>query len=371
MLKQSTFNRVWSELNASYAIKRNVRRCKSGKYNVANPWRVGLIGCGRIARRHTFGYLSTGSVRLVAGADPNPKKLSKAVRGFGLETGYLNFSEMLKFEELDIVSICAPPRFHAEAITQAVKSGVKGILCEKPLALDLEEADKVLKICQEANVKLAIGHQRRYSAQHKLAKKILEDGEIGQARLLVLECPRDILRAGIHAADFLRFYGGEVNSVTSQIVEKSGKIFSDLPGALLRGFTGDKHGLVLVNLNNDTPAVIRIEDRGGNPAKIQILGQNGEIEVWFDGGLRYRKSNNQGWQTPSLKLNPYLLEFRFEIENLMKAIQKNEEPLVGGQDGRKSLEIILAILKSSIEGKEITLPLPAESLVEESAVSDQ
>ena len=362
MLQQSSLNRLWNEAKASYSIAKHVKRCSNGKFKTSNPWKIGLIGCGRIARRHTFGYLLTERARMIAGADPNPKALSKAVRRFGLESSYLDFHEMLGTEELDIVSICAPPKFHAEAIELAAKKGIKGILCEKPLALDLDEADQVLKVCAESKVKLAIGHQRRFGAQHQLAKKILDQGEIGQPQLLFLECPRDILRAGIHAADFLRFYGGEVSSVYSQLADKSGKAFSDLSGSLSRGFSGDTHGLILATFKNNLTAVLKIENRGGFPAKIQILGEKGEIEVWFDGGLRYRKTDGFGWKIPNLVLNPYLIEFKSEIENLMDAIQYDKQPFIDGVEGRKSLEIILAILKSSVECKEIFLPLPAEKI---------
>ena len=82
-----------------------------------------------------------------------------------------------------------------DAITKAVKAG-KHIYCEKPIGLDLTEADEMISACQKHGVTFGIGHQRRFGPQHQLAKGLLQSGAIGDLRFMLLECPRDILRAG-------------------------------------------------------------------------------------------------------------------------------------------------------------------------------
>ena len=81
------------------------------------------------------------------------------------------------------------------------------------------------------------------------------------------------------------------------------------------------------------------------------------MEVWYDGGLRVKQATGDRWDSPALSLNPYFLEFKLEIDSLIYAIKHQTQPEVSGTDGRKSLELITAILRSSKEKNEIRLPL--------------
>ena len=80
-------------------------------------------------------------------------------------------------------------------ILAAAEKGVRAILCEKPLGLDLQEADRMIEACEKNDVLLATNHHRRFGPQHILAKQLLKENIIGPLRMVIAECPRDILRA--------------------------------------------------------------------------------------------------------------------------------------------------------------------------------
>jgi predicted dehydrogenase len=105
-----------------------------------------------------------------------------------------------------------------------------------------------------------------------------------------------------------------------------------------------------------------VDARSSLDAKITFLGEAGVIEVWTDGGLRYRRSQDKSWTVPALKLNPYLDDFYLEIESIFNALNSNAPVAVPGEAGRNSLEAVLAILTSNHERRSVSLPLTENAI---------
>lgn len=325
--------------------------------NPENALRVGIVGCGRVARRHLWGYLKTGRVAISAASDPSPKQRQALQSLFQTARVYADFAEMFQREQLDMVSICAPPRFHAPAVLAAVASGVRVILCEKPIGLDLAEADEMIRQCEAKGVILAVGHQRRYGPQHILAKRLLAEDTIGTLRHVFADCPRDILRAGIHGADMLLDYVGSVTAVTASLTDGKGGPAKSPQDACRSAEAGDKQSVIFVEFQNGVSATMRVENRSGLDAKLTFLGEEGQMEVWWDGGMRYRRNADLAWTTPPLQYNPYWDEFHWEIRALIDALEQKTKAPISGHDGRHSLELVLAILTSNHESRRVALPL--------------
>ena len=132
---------------------------------MSKHYRVGIIGCGRVAAAHANAYTAIESTELVALAEPDPERRLKFDEAYGVTGLYENYREMLANEELDIISICTWPPLHREMTVAAAESGAKAILCEKPMALNLGEVDRMLAACEEAGAKLVVGHQHRFDSQ--------------------------------------------------------------------------------------------------------------------------------------------------------------------------------------------------------------
>ncbi|MGQ9515459.1 MAG: Gfo/Idh/MocA family protein [Thermoproteota archaeon] len=166
-----------------------------------DQWRIGIIGCGGIARIHSKGYSNLPSTKLVAASDINTEALKKFEKEFPGISAYTSYEEMLEKEELDIVSVCTWAQHHAAATIIAAKSGVKAILCEKPMATNLGDVDQMIIVCKENNVKLAIAHQHRFDPINSLARRLITEGAIGIPILLHAVAEGGLLNNGSHAID--------------------------------------------------------------------------------------------------------------------------------------------------------------------------
>ena len=149
---------------------------------MSRPYRVAMVATGRIAHAHARGYQMVPRTALTAAADINAEALNSFCEQFGIASRYTDYREMLATQEPDIVSICSHHHLHASMVIEAAKHGPRAILCEKPIALTLAEADAMIAACREARTMLVVGHQRRFSPQYVAAKQANESGQLGPLR---------------------------------------------------------------------------------------------------------------------------------------------------------------------------------------------
>lgn len=139
---------------------------------------IGIIGCGKIAQvRHIPEYASNKCCRLSAFYDVNLSRAEEMVRMYG-GTACGSYEELLDKKEIDAVSICVPNHLHAKVTIAALKAG-KHVLCEKPMATTIEDCEAMVRAADEAGKKLLIGHNQRLTPAHRTARKLIEEGLIG------------------------------------------------------------------------------------------------------------------------------------------------------------------------------------------------
>lgn len=311
---------------------------------MSKTYRVGIIGTGGIARAHTGGYNACEHTEIVAVADISEEQLSKYKDEFKVTNLYTDYMEMLQKENLDMVSVCTWHRTHRDIVVNAAPH-VKGIICEKPMALSLGDADDMIAACDETGTKLAIGHQRRFAVQHLKSLEILRSGEIGALRFAWISSPPPLVGWGTHVADLARYYLGDVEFVMGQIDFRSrresplhGECIEDMSSAYLK-FTSGLRAL--------------FETESGQH-RLHLFGEDGEIEVMVDGDLRVKTKGSAEWVKPALHHeNP----FKLEMDELVAAIEKDREHLSSGREGRAALEILMAVFESSRRHKTVELPL--------------
>jgi predicted dehydrogenase len=213
------------------------------------------------------------------------------------------------------------------------------------MALSLWDADEMIAACDSAGTKLAIGHQRRFAAQHLKALKILQHNEIGALRFAWISSPPPLVGWGTHVADLARYYFGDVEWLMGQIDFSSrresprhGECVEDMSSAYLK-FTSGLRAL--------------FETESGQH-RLHIFGEDGEIEVMVDGDLRIKTKASAKWVKPTLQReNP----FKLEMDEMVAAIEENREHLSSGREGRAALEILMAVFESSRQRKNVKLPL--------------
>lgn len=146
---------------------------------------VGLIGCGRIAlQAHLPAY---GRLRhrleLVAVADVRMEQAERAARQGGADAWYDDYRQLLERRDVQFVDVCTPQALHAEHVVAALEAG-KHVICEKPMAASLEEADRMLAAARRAGRNLMIAHSRRFTPRYMEIKRMVRDGDIGKVRFV-------------------------------------------------------------------------------------------------------------------------------------------------------------------------------------------
>lgn len=139
--------------------------------------KVGLLGCGLMGKEHLDAYKEIKDVKVEVIADKNIQTCQDIDHNNKIKF-VNNYSDVIDDPEIDIIDICLPTFLHADVTEQAARKG-KHIFCEKPMALDLEQCDRMINVVQKNNVKLMIGHVLRFWSEYVEAKRRIEEGEIG------------------------------------------------------------------------------------------------------------------------------------------------------------------------------------------------
>jgi UDP-N-acetyl-2-amino-2-deoxyglucuronate dehydrogenase len=356
--------------------KKEQKEKRSRKMLKKDKLGFGVIGCGRIAPKHTESIMAIPEAELIAVCDIIPEKAQVFARKYQAEP-YLDYHELLKRKDIDIVTIATPSGSHAEIGIAAAKAG-KHILVEKPMSMTLKEADLLIKTCRECGVKLGVIHQNRFNKAIKLLRSALEAGRFGKLthgqatvrwnrnqdyydqapwRGTRLQDGGVLMNQSIHNIDLLQWMLGPVESVYGYTTTALRKIeMEDVAGAVLK-FKNGAIGLI--------EAASTIYPRNIEET-LNIFGETGSVII---GGIAVNRV--EVWEFPesaeekqqifaSQENDPptvYGFGHREIIEDMIKAVQNDKIPAVPGEEGRKALEIILAIYKCQETGQPVKLPL--------------
>jgi len=315
--------------------------------------KAGIIGLGNIGSlfdedpkrkevwSHAGAYLSFPGVDLVAGADPDKTKLDKFAGRCPHAQLYQDYREMFS-DRLDIVSICSPTPLHFEMVSYVANSGVKGIFCEKPIAVCVEDARKMVDLCRRQNIVLAVNHTRRWDQNYGVAKRTIEQGKIGAIRSVIGSYSDKVFMMGTHLLDMLRFYAGDVDWV----VGEGANLESDDPG--IGGILSFKNGASgFVTCNGKREDFIFQINIAGSEGRIIILDNGNCTEFYqFKESNRYsgyRELERQPLPEPKNSENALISA----ITDIVQCIYKGGQPSCTGEDGLKALELAVALCSSA------------------------
>ncbi|MCE5286208.1 MAG: Gfo/Idh/MocA family oxidoreductase [Pelosinus sp.] len=337
----------------------------------------GVIGCGRISKNHFEAIRTLTGAQLIAAADIDPQALEGAAEKYGCP-GYLNYKEMLNNPEIQIINICTPSGLHAQIALDAIQAG-KHVIIEKPMAMSLYEADTVISAAKKAGVKVGIVHQNRFNNAVVKLRHAYNKGDFGQLThgAAVVRWNRNddyyaqapwrgtwehdggcLMNQSIHIIDLLQWMMGAVESVFAYTATKLRKIEGEDVAVVVLKFKSGALGIIEAAT---TIFPTNLEET------LNIFGSTGtavlggiavnKIEAWrFNGEDEAAVLAEQSAVPP----NVYGFGHKNLIEDFMEAIANNREPAINAEEGRKALEIILAIYHSVKYKKEIKLPLREE-----------
>jgi UDP-N-acetylglucosamine 3-dehydrogenase len=325
--------------------------------------KVGIIGGGRIGECHLKAYRNIEYVDVIGVADISSERREYIKKIYDVKV-FENFEELLE-QGPNIVSVCTPDFFHVEPCIKSAKIGAH-ILCEKPLATTIEDAEKIINTCKKYRVYLGVGFKFRYEKIYQKAFKILRNRLIGEPLLVYIARPQEI--SGVmekwpdeisldvsnlcHEIDLAYWF---LNSEPRYVYAKYEKdlITRKNPTrvTLFLRHDNEAHSLLYNSISPEFPRIAGIYD-----AKFHIIGKKGYIL-----GERPNKLEICNSQKPSFynyhidHTNYYQEAFNEEIKSFVECINSCKEPEVKGEDGLRALKIIDAARKSCENGTEIRI----------------
>ena len=341
-----------------------------------------LIGCGRISTNHIKAAVNN-NLDIVAVCDVVPEHMEEVLAKHGLEKDsaikrYTDYKKMIQENALELVSIATESGLHAEIALYCIENGIN-VIIEKPMAMSLKDADRIIALSEEKQVKVCACHQNRFNIAVQEMRKALESGRFGRLshgsihvrwnrnQNYYAQAPwrgtwaQDggaLMNQCIHGIDLLRWtFGDEVEEVYGQTRQQ----FHDYLEA-------EDVGMAVVKFKNGAIATIEgttnvypqnLEETlyvFGEKGTVKLGGKSvNNIDVWdFEDECEADQQKKGLEETTS---NVYGNGHTSVFADMIDAIENNRKPYIDAHAGRNALEMVLAIYKSQKEGKPVKLPL--------------
>ena len=323
--------------------------------------RAGIIGAGKIGHIHALGYAQLPQVNIVAVADLDEKAGRALAKKYGAD--YYPTHEALLQADVDAVSVGIPDRLHYPVAIAAATAG-KHVLLEKPMCATLAEADEIIATCRHHRVKLMLGFRHRYHTEIQMAKRLIDEGRLGNLVLVVdalsgggpantgawtpwywdkeLAIGGILLSAGSHGIDRLRWLmGTEVKEVHAYkgTFGHEGELEDNLVASL--HFENGAIGSIIQNFNFfNLPGKYDLE----------IYGTEGALRIRT--GQRLEFSSNDDHFVHTVERDD---PFGKEVLEFVTAILEDREPAITGEDGKIALAVALAAYRSALVGTPVIL----------------
>lgn len=326
-------------------------------------YRAVVVGCGPRGERHGRGLLAhPDRFALVAVCDVEPARREACARALGVERAYGDAATMLAAESPDVLCFATPPAVRLPLVELGVAHGVRAIVFEKPMALTLREAARIQALCDRAGVKTVVCHQLKYAAHWRHLKALVDAGEVGAVQTVHAVGQPSMLRVGTHLVDAVRWLTGE-------------------PRALW--VLGQAHGRAAYAEDHPCPdhlaGVVAFE--GGVRAVLEcgvLAPQWAPGDFWGDAGVAVHGGHGfarvvlgTGWEAMTrasggeLRAGP--ADASPQEARLMQDVAEwLDDPArvhpCRGEAAFAGLEILLGMALSSLERRQVALPLDPEAV---------
>lgn len=333
---------------------------------------VGIIGVGSIAtHRHIPEYQLLEDVNIVAYCDIVQERASEYAEQFGGKS-YDNYKALLQDDSIDAVSICTPNYLHAEIAIEALTAG-KHVLCEKPMATTIEDAERMIEAATNSGKQLMIAQNQRFTEAHELAREKLSQGKLGKiysfkttfghagpeswsvdgANSWFFDKRRAFIGAmgdlGVHKIDLMHYLLNETFTEVGAMIETSEK----------EG-TVDDNAVFLLKTKSGAIGTMSAAwvYKGEEDNSTIIYGEKGILKLNTDSEFNYifidEEGNKEAYKLGKIQTNDAQTSTG-TIERFIEAIQGGQPVPVNGQDGLASLNVIVKALQSAQEKKVVKI----------------
>jgi UDP-N-acetyl-2-amino-2-deoxyglucuronate dehydrogenase len=338
--------------------------------------RFAIVGCGSIANKHVHAIQEhIDHAEISAFCDVNFKRAQEFAKRNNAHA-FSSIRDMMQSmrRDIDIVNVLTPSGLHTSNVLELVEYK-KPLVVEKPIALRLDEADRIIRACDAHGVKIFVVHQNRYNIPIVKAHEALEQGRFGKLVMgtVRLRWKRDqayydsadwrgtwaydggvFMNQASHHIDMLTWFMGDVESVSAVSGTRLVDIECEDTGAAILRFTSGAIGII------EATTATRPKDLEGS---ISILGEKGSVVIggFFMNELttwefeKKQPIDDIIFEKAARNPNDWSYNHGEYLKDVIRSVESNRSGLVDGLEGRKSLELVSAIYESIETGREITL----------------
>lgn len=348
---------------------------------MAGQVRVGLIGCGKIAKTHAAALASLAEADFVACCDAEVGRATALAAEHGVPQVFSDVGALLRSGAVEAVCVCTPHPSHGAIVVAAAEAGVH-VLCEKPLTINLAEANRMVEAAERAGITFGGIFQRRFWPAAQRIRAAIDGGKLGTVTLG--ECAVRIWRPesyfaqdawrgqwategggvlmnqAVHAIDLLQWYLGPIKEVFGRYNTFMHGAYIDVEDTAVATLVGVNGALATIQAASTyTPTFgfrVAVHGTSGATASVWEMpeGREGVNDVWNIPG---EEAQQHDWQAAAAP-GPGFPGFHvLQIQDFLQAVRDGRPPAVSGAEAKKALEIILAIYESSRSGRVVTLPM--------------
>jgi predicted dehydrogenase len=339
--------------------------------HLSEKLRIGLVGCGHIANSHVRAFRTfPDEAEIVAFADIVEQRAKEMSEKYGVGAWYGDYREMLRRDDIDLVLNATATFVHAPITIEALEAG-KHVLCEKPMAGSLEDADAMIAAAEKAKKQLAIGFQRRREYDVLRARHLVKEGLLGKIFLANAaclwfrpkeyyevwwrgtwekECGGPTLNLVIHYIDAVMWILGPPASLFAYMDTAVHDIeVEDVSAAAVRMADG-----TLMQVTATTGAHL-------NASRVELFGERATVSFPpFAIHCVDPAAKEELEQAACSVPQPAYEEHTCQVRDLLDAIKEGRPPLVDGGEGRKSIELVTGIYRSARLRQETIFPITDE-----------
>jgi len=353
---------------------------------MAGTVRAGIIGCGGIAKTHAVALAALPEATFAACCDVDEARARALAEQYGVPHIFTDVGALLRSGTVDMVMICTPHPSHAALVIAAAEAGIH-VLCEKPLTIDLGEADRMVEAAERAGIKFGGIFQRRFWPAAQRIRRAIDAGQLGRTTLA--ECqvriwrPREyfardawrgkwategggaLMNQAVHAIDLFQWYMGPITEIFGRYATLLHGDYIDVEDTVVATvvFANGALGIIEAATTVKPDLGFKVAVHGTSNAMLSVWEQPESVagvnDLWTVAG----EEEHIDVFEAGLEKQPGFPEFhRLQIQDFVRAVRDDREPAVTGAEARKALEIILAIYQSSRTGLPVRLPLDRAAL---------
>lgn len=347
-----------------------------------------LIGCGRIATNHIKAAVNN-NLEIVAVCDVIPEQMENLLAKHNLEDAsikrYTDYKVMIKENEIDLISIATESGIHGEIAIYCIENGVH-LIIEKPMAMSLEDADRIITLSEQKGVKVSACHQNRFNIAVQEMRKAVESGRFGKLShgSIHVRWNRNVdyytqapwrgtwaqdggalMNQCIHGIDLLRWMMGDEIETVYGVTKQQFHHYLE----------AEDLGMAVVKFKNGSVATIEgttnvypqnLEETlylFGEKGTVKLGGKStNNIDVWDFADETEIDQKNKGLEEATS--NVYGNGHTSLFADMIEAIKDDRKPYVDAYAGKRALELVLAIYKSAAENRPVKLPLDSCSTMD-------